>query len=153
MMKHMMYQQAIFVVSDYLIDCYIDKKEIQDIEKDVIDLYYLFHQRYVFTEDGLSEMVTYIFCNNSQRRKYEKQVFGNCPRYFCDMCPLLPVSFFLSFSLLDWIIIRIKVLLMRILKHRKSSILLYCPCCKEIYTPIKEDVAGNRIEFLLCCSN
>ena len=65
----------------------------------------------------------------------------------------LYLSFFLSFSLLDWIIIRIKVLLMRILKHRKSSILLYCPCCKEIYTPIKEDVAGNRIEFLSCCSN
>lgn len=46
-------------------DCYIDKKEIQDIEKDVIDLYYLFHQRYIFTEDGLSEMVFYELCNNS----------------------------------------------------------------------------------------
>lgn len=45
-------------------DCYIDKKEIQDIEKDVIDLYYLFHQRYIFTEDGLSEMVPYELCNN-----------------------------------------------------------------------------------------
>lgn len=65
MIKHMMYLQAIFVVSDYLMDCYIDKKEIQDIEKDVIDLYYLFHQRYIFTEDGLSEMVSYELCNNS----------------------------------------------------------------------------------------
>ena len=61
----MMYYQAIFVVSDYLMDFYIDKKEIQDIEKDVIDLYYLFHQRYIFTEDGLSEMVSYELCNNS----------------------------------------------------------------------------------------
>lgn len=42
---------------------------------------------------------------------------------------------------------------MRLFKHRKTGILLYCPCCKEIYTPSREDVAGNRIGFLSNCSN
>lgn len=44
---------VIEVISNYVVDI----KKVASIEDDAVTLYYLFHQRYIFSENGLSDMV------------------------------------------------------------------------------------------------
>ncbi|KAK8792219.1 casein kinase II subunit beta [Blastocystis sp. subtype 4] len=86
-----------------------DKKKIEALETSVVELYSLIHQRYIGSEDGLEDM----------KKKYDERVYGFCPRYYCNNCPLLPVG--LSNE------------------SRHHSYKLYCPCCKDLYVPVDEN--------------
>lgn len=56
-MMHMTCWLETFLVFLLFHCSFIEKSRIKSIESDVIDLYCLFHQRFIFTEDGLSDMV------------------------------------------------------------------------------------------------
>ena len=71
-------------------------------------LFGLLHSRYVQTIDGIDKI----------NIKYMNKVYGTCPRYFCNNTPLMPTSNSDEFG--------------------KSSIKLYCPCCKNVYNPPTE---------------
>ena len=47
------------VISNYVVDI----KKVASIEDDAVTLYYLFHQRYIFSENGLSDMVGLFNCH------------------------------------------------------------------------------------------
>lgn len=83
--------------------------------QDAIELYGLIHARYIATPEGLAIM----------REKYLAGKFGNCPRVLCEKQNVIPIGISE-----DSKIARVKV---------------YCPRCKDIYTPKKKfaDVDGS----------
>ncbi|KAI9308183.1 casein kinase II, regulatory subunit [Cunninghamella echinulata] len=52
-----------------------------EIEKAARHLYGLIHARFILTNSGMSKMLI----------KYKKNIFGYCPRYYCNQ-PLLPIG-------------------------------------------------------------
>ncbi|BFU23157.1 casein kinase II regulatory subunit family protein [Entamoeba histolytica HM-1:IMSS-B] len=80
-------------------------------------LYGLIHARFIVTEEGLKKM----------KRKYKKQEFGICPRYYCNKAALLP------FSPSD--------------KLNESTIQLVCPLCKHVYRPPQEYATIDGAHF------
>lgn len=75
------------------------------VEPYAIMLYGLIHQRYLVTRNGLRLMA----------ERYANGQFGVCPRYLCDLCPVLPVG---QSDQIGY-----------------DSVYLYCPKCLDIYTP------------------
>ena len=76
-----------------------------DLYQSAMDLYGLIHARFILTQKGLHMM----------KDKFNKNVFGACPRILCDRQSVLPIGISEDLS-----IARVKV---------------YCPKCKEVYVP------------------
>ena len=76
-----------------------------DLYQSAMDLYGLIHARFILTQRGLQRM----------KDKFNKNVFGACPRILCDRQSVLPIGMSEDLS-----IARVKV---------------YCPKCKEVYVP------------------
>lgn len=84
------------------------------IYQEATDIYGLIHARFIITPKGLAMM----------RDKYQKGVFGVCPRVLCERQHLLPIG--MSEEL------------------RTSRVKVFCPRCEEVYVPKKKypDVDG-----------
>ena len=81
------------------------KATYRSLEREIEDLYNLFHSKYILTWDGMFSI----------KLKLKTCVFGNCPRIYCNGQKLLPVG-------LDDDV-------------RKSSVKCFCPKCQDIYHP------------------
>ena len=73
------------------------------IQQQAQRIYGLLHARWISQPRGMEQM----------KQKYDRQVFGVCPRVGCHNTPLLPMG--TTFSL------------------RRHSVKLFCPCCRDIY--------------------
>lgn len=82
-----------------------DSDSEDEIEKETEQLYGLIHARYIFSEEGLNQMI----------KKFKDGVFGTCPRFACNGTHLLPIG------LSD--------------KPNKSNVKLYCCNCRQLYNP------------------
>jgi casein kinase II subunit beta len=82
-----------------------DSDSEDEIEKCTERLFGLVHARYIFTQDGITEMAA----------KYESGVFGYCPRFLCKDQHLLPLG------LTDF--------------PGCDTVKVYCPRCRQIYEP------------------
>jgi casein kinase II subunit beta len=82
-----------------------DSDSDDEIERCSEAIFGLVHARYIFTMDGLNEMF----------QKYQKGIFGVCPRWSCKDEHLLPVG------LTD--------------RPGVEKVKTYCPRCKELYEP------------------
>jgi len=72
---------------DTILDLEVDDDSLQDdgmvsIERSAEMLYGLIHARYIVTKAGLAAVL----------QKYDRRVFGSCPRVLCDNAPLLPIG-------------------------------------------------------------
>lgn len=59
-----------------MVDCYnflSDKRIIKRIQDSVIELYSLLHQRFVLSEEGLEEMVIFMYSNDGDRRRKSRR--------------------------------------------------------------------------------
>lgn len=75
------------------------------VEETAQIFYYLSHARYLTTKEGMKAM----------KRKYDSQLFGTCPRVYCNDQPLLPIGL-----------------------HdipAKSYVKCFCPKCRDVYRP------------------
>ena len=81
---------------------YTEEEQIE-IAKDAEILYGLLHARYITTNPGLVQM----------KEKYDKKVFGACPRLLCEENPLLPVG------LSDF--------------PNEDTVKMFCPRCGNLY--------------------
>ncbi|CAG8456022.1 7776_t:CDS:2 [Ambispora leptoticha] len=79
--------------------------DVSIVESSAELLYGLIHQRYIITRQGLQQMV----------EKYESSHFGTCPRYHCQMCPVVPCGQNDIPSV--------------------ETVKLFCPNCLDLYTP------------------
>ncbi|EAY12950.1 Casein kinase II regulatory subunit family protein [Trichomonas vaginalis G3] len=82
-----------------------DSDSEDEIEKETEHLYGLIHARFIFSEEGLFQMI----------KKFREGVFGLCPRLSCNGTHLLPIG------LND--------------KPNKSNVKLYCFKCQQLYNP------------------
>lgn len=82
-----------------------DIKKITEIQQQSIRLYGLLHARYILQGKGLKQM----------KEKYEKGIFGHCPRFSCNNQHLLPYG--------------------ETVQPNHHSAKLYCPQCRDIYRP------------------
>lgn len=73
------------------------------------------HSRYIITNDGLEAMVSFGIGFKKQEQKFKSNVFGSCPRVYCNHQHLLPIG--------------------ESDNPGVSKVKLFCPCCKEIYFP------------------
>lgn len=99
------YDFALDVILDRGTDLQLSPEQASVIDLSAEILYGLIHARYILTTQGLEQI----------RSKYENEVFGKCPRVFCEEQNLLPVG---QSDL-----------------PRVSNVKLYCPKCQDIYTP------------------
>ena len=83
----------------------LDEDKAQSINLAAKELYNLLHARYVTTSDGLKAV----------RVKYEKGVYGQCPRVYCRGHPLIAVGMH------D--------------RPKRSTVKCFCPKCRDIYHP------------------
>lgn len=97
--------------------CYIENIEDSNnksivsnktIEKDAEMLYGLIHERFIRSPKGMTKMMT----------KYQKGIFGTCPRFLCEHQTLLPFG--------------------KSLIPGQSSVSFYCPRCQDLYSAKKE---------------
>lgn len=104
-MSSFYYKYAFQLINDQHDEKWSDfsEEEICKIHIAACRVYGLMHSRYIMQPEGLDKM----------KRKYEKAVYGKCPRYYCYGNKLLPVG--VANSL------------------RKRSVKLFCPCCCDIY--------------------
>lgn len=70
-----------------------------------MDVYGLIHSRYILTSKGL----------NAMKDKFNRKVFGVCPRIKCERCSVLPIGLSEDLSI--------------------SRVKVYCPKCHEVYVP------------------
>jgi casein kinase II subunit beta len=82
-----------------------DSDSEDEIDKCTEHIFGLIHSRYIFTPEGLVDMY----------QKYQKGVFGNCPRFGCNDERLLPVGLYDAPS--------------------KDTVKLYCRNCRQLYEP------------------
>jgi casein kinase II subunit beta len=82
---------------------FYDFDDTPRLERRAEALYGLIHARYLLTFNGAKEM----------RDKFEKQLFGNCPRVACKNQPLLPIG------------------VVPMPGEMKTK--TFCPCCADIY--------------------
>ena len=75
------------------------KQALKEIEK----LYTLIHARFLLTYAGVKKA----------RKKYEKGVYGQCPRVECNRQNLLPIGLTPNYG--------------------EGKVKTYCPCCHDIY--------------------
>ncbi|CAH0515497.1 unnamed protein product [Peronospora belbahrii] len=79
-----------------------------DVPAYAAELYGLIHARYIITAHGLDAML----------KKYREGDFGVCPRALCDGHPVVPAGLHD-----EW---------------KKSEMKVYCPKCRDLYTPVSE---------------
>ncbi|EGZ29878.1 hypothetical protein PHYSODRAFT_310023 [Phytophthora sojae] len=79
-----------------------------DVPAYAAELYGLIHARYIITAHGLDAMM----------KKYREGDFGVCPRALCDGQPVVPAGLHD-----EW---------------KKSEMKVYCPKCRDLYTPASE---------------
>lgn len=82
-----------------------DSDSEDEIEKCTEELYGQIHARYIFTDEGIHEMI----------QKFKEGVFGICPRFSCNGQHLLPIGLHDHPGL--------------------GSVKLYCCHCKQLYQP------------------
>ena len=82
-----------------------DVNTITEIQQQAIRLYGLLHSRWILQGKGLAQM----------KEKFEKGVFGHCPRFSCNDQNLLPFG--------------------ETVQPNHHSAKLYCPQCCDIYRP------------------
>lgn len=70
-------------------------------------IYGLIHERYIQTSKGMRQML----------KKYQKGLFGTCPRVFCERQQLLPYG--------------------QSQVPKKSLVCFYCPRCQDVYDSYK----------------
>ena len=81
------------------------EKEVQILSYETQQLYLLIHQRYIQSQEGLSDMI----------KKFNHQTWGVCPRVACEGFPVLPYGISS--------------------KSGVSGCLVFCPRCRDVYTP------------------
>lgn len=96
---------AIKLMTDNLLPDEFSKARYRNLEHVTIDLYNIFHSRYLLTWEGLSAV----------KSKYNNGVYGHCPRYYCNGQNLLPVG-------LDD-------------ETGKSTVKCFCPKCEDVFHP------------------
>ncbi|KAJ3446322.1 casein kinase ii subunit beta [Anaeramoeba flamelloides] len=84
----------------------LSKEQLKIVDRASRVLFGLIHARFIITPAGTQLML----------KKYEKGVFGTCPRVYCEFQPCLPVG------LSD--------------VPGQSSMKLFCPRCEKVYQPI-----------------
>ncbi|OHS95307.1 Casein kinase II regulatory subunit family protein [Tritrichomonas foetus] len=87
---------------------YLDDSKIQNIILQASHLYGLIHARWICQNKGL----------NLMKQKYEKGIYGTCPRALCKNTPLIPMG--------------------TTLKPRRHTVKLFCPRCCDIYVAPKD---------------
>ena len=90
----------------------LSDEKICRIHLQAMKIYGLMHARWIVQPKGLALM----------KEKYERGLFGKCPRYSCRGVNLLPVG--TTFSL------------------RKHSAKVFCPMCRDIYRPTNMFIDG-----------
>ena len=82
---------------------------VHNDQKKIIELlpsvYGMIHQRFLLTNEGLEGV----------RKKFIKQIFGNCPRFECNSQPLLPIGLSSKIGV--------------------ATVKTFCPRCREIFEP------------------
>lgn len=101
------FDEALELISDQHSDKWTeyDVKTITEIQQQAIRLYGMLHARYILQRDGLAQM----------KEKFEKGIFGHCPRFSCNDQKLLPFG--------------------ETVQPNHHSAKLYCPQCCDIYRP------------------
>jgi casein kinase II subunit beta len=82
-----------------------DSDSQDEIDKCTEAIFGLVHSRYIFTQEGLTDMY----------QKYQNSVFGTCPRFLCNDERLLPVGLHA--------------------RPGQSTVKLYCRNCRQLYEP------------------
>ena len=110
------YDLALDIILDSAPQKYIDlaQDEQSPLGIEVAQLYFLIHQRYLQSDPGL----------DSVRARYDRCIYGKCPREKCHEHPLLPIG--------------------KSSKLGISTCWAYCPCCQEIYFP--QDTRMNNFD-------
>jgi casein kinase II subunit beta len=93
------------VVEDFRdnLDIILNKTNISESNDNTRLLYGLIHARFLLTIWGLEKMYN----------RYKNRRFGVCPRYYCELCPVLPIG------LSDF--------------HGNFAVKHFCPKCSEVY--------------------
>ncbi|OZJ05959.1 hypothetical protein BZG36_01185 [Bifiguratus adelaidae] len=104
------YEQALSIILDME---FSDDESYNSGRGDVLEcsaqmLYGLIHARYIITRQGLQQMV----------EKYEMQVFGVCPRVFCQKIPVVPMGASDMAGI--------------------DTLHFFCPSCLDVYEPANE---------------
>lgn len=94
------------IVESIVDDLSISSVDSASMSSAIIDVYDLFHARYMISADGLQQL----------QRKFNDGGFGHCPRSFCRGQRVLPVGLHDELG--------------------KSTVKIYCPCCKDVYIPV-----------------
>lgn len=83
----------------------VDPKYRSEVNKNLPIVYGMIHARYIMSPEGMDKF----------QDKYEKRVFGTCPRVNCREEPLLPIG--------------------KSTHCEVDTVKLYCPCCRKVYMP------------------
>jgi casein kinase II subunit beta len=99
------FDEAIELICDQRISRweYMADDQIHEIQSQALRIYGMLHARWICQPKGMSAM----------REKYERGLFGECPRFGCKGIRLLPIG--------------------TTLVPRRHSVKLYCPCCCDVY--------------------
>lgn len=88
-----------------------DRQRSPVVELYAIRLFLIYHQRYIRERVGLREMFGPV----------ADAKYGRCPRVCCQDAPLIPTGSSNVFG--------------------TSKVMLYCPCCRDLYHPADETLA------------
>eukprot|EP00826_Nyctotherus_ovalis_P056626 TRINITY_DN7684_c0_g1_i5.p1 TRINITY_DN7684_c0_g1~~TRINITY_DN7684_c0_g1_i5.p1 ORF type:complete len:244 (-),score=37.50 TRINITY_DN7684_c0_g1_i5:93-824(-) len=114
-LRHAIYYILNYEVSDSEDDPAENEQDIAGAGKYAEMAYGLVHARYIQTPKGMKQMMM----------RYQKGVFGTCPRVYCEHQPLLPYG-------------QLEV-------PGNSPVRFYCPRCQDLYAAQKsrhEDIDG-----------
>ncbi|KAH3677054.1 hypothetical protein WICMUC_001960 [Wickerhamomyces mucosus] len=99
------YREALDLILDFEPEANVKISDLPLIQHSAELLYGLIHSRYIITKQGL----------NAMSEKYQKGQFGQCPRYYCNGCKLLPTGRYDSPGM--------------------ETVRLFCPNCFDLYLP------------------
>ena len=86
----------------------MSEDHITTVHQQALRIYGLLHARWICQPRGMAQM----------KDKYEKAVFGRCPRFSCKGTKVIPMG--------------------QTLHMRRHSVKMYCPKCADIYRPPPE---------------
>eukprot|EP00768_Dysnectes_brevis_P005356 gnl/Dysnectes_brevis/3836_a4950_1034.p1 GENE.gnl/Dysnectes_brevis/3836_a4950_1034~~gnl/Dysnectes_brevis/3836_a4950_1034.p1 ORF type:complete len:233 (+),score=18.98 gnl/Dysnectes_brevis/3836_a4950_1034:42-740(+) len=92
------------------------EEHLNQIEEAAQVLYGLIHARYILSEHGLGRM----------RRFFVAHRFGTCPRETCSKSPVLPLGTSTHLGV--------------------APVMAFCPCCREIYSPLPRPGKANMLD-------